>query len=141
LLNLWCQMTVGVDQSDQTWLTHVNGLLALLQKPHNDDLRSLLLYEAIQRLAHPAGLNGDEQDNDLTDTERTFLILEISKLRLKTHITDMEGLLISSDHPRQLDLQKIRGSVTRVYKDLALIPGQLNADNGEFCVLRNSAHN
>jgi hypothetical protein len=134
-------MTVGVDQSDQTWLTHVNGLLALLQKPHNDDLRSLLLYEAIQRLAHPAGLNGDEQDNDLTDTERTFLILEISKLRLKTHITDMEGLLISSDHPRQLDLQKIRGSVTRVYKDLALIPGQLNADNGEFCVLRNSAHN
>jgi hypothetical protein len=134
-------MTVSIDQRDRTWLMHVDGLLALLHEPHNNALRYLTLYRATQVLDNLTGLNSDEQDSGLTDSERTFLLLDLSKLRLKTQISDMEGLLASTDHPRQIDLQRIRGSVKRVYKDLATIPAQINAENSKFRVQRISAYN
>ena len=133
-------MTVNIDQSDRTWLMHVNGLLALLREPHHDALESSTLQRATQYVHNPTSLSGDEPGSDMSEKWRACLMLDISKLRLRTYVLEMEELLRSTGRPRQLDLQRIRCNVRRVYGDLSTCLTHIGENDGEIQRRMNWAH-
>ncbi|KAJ4356524.1 uncharacterized protein N0V89_004558 [Didymosphaeria variabile] len=125
------EMTVNIDQSDRTWLTHLEGFFALLQEPHNDAFKHLMFYKALQYLTKSNDHNKDGRESDIIETERTPFTIDLSKLRLRTYVFEMEELLHSAEHPRQIDIQRIRGNVKRVYRDLAVVSAHAEAGNAK----------
>lgn len=105
---------------------HVDGLVSLLLERQEVALRFSTLHRATQLLNDVTVSEDAGAESDLTGSERAVLILDLSKLRLKTYISDLESLFVSTDHPRQIDLQRIQSGLKQVSRDLDVASAALS---------------
>lgn len=133
-------MIVNTSLTDTTWQTHLNGMLALTQ--HNRNTRDNLTVE-MTNLSSARQIALLEETTDILgffssrpgidNIEKAWLILDITKVRLRTLIITMDRFRAIDDawHAttfKKLDVEKLRVSVKRIQRDLRLIPDLLQRE-------------
>lgn len=123
-------MTVNTDPSDKTWLTHLDGFLAILQQQQpSSDSPFMDLQRALHIVEHSTTTNVEYSLTSSTteDAPSAPILLNISTLHLRRLATTLQTLPRNTKSPRKLDLQKIQTELKRIYKDLGCIPTLFNA--------------
>lgn len=123
-------MVVNLDSSDRTWLQHADGLLALLSDP------SALMQSSTNNLVRAAvkwhggcRLHETSLEPELSPSDRASVLLNLTKLQLRSITTEMEELFQASDAPRrQLEVRRVRIAARDLYRNLRMIPLMTNFD-------------
>lgn len=121
-------MIVNTSTDDKTWQIHLNGLLAMLQQScKSRDGGSVATSNLIAARKFGMSDNGDLQEffrsrNPIEDIEKVWLILDISKMRLRKFIGTMDEFRASKGGSfKKLDVEKLRVSVKLIQRDLRII--------------------
>jgi hypothetical protein len=117
-------MTVSSDWDDTTWQTHLDGYLSLLRQTGQQPTgkaQDSMLAQALQCAGDDATVQHFHSYGTMADIDKTTLLLDISKLRLRTLARKLCTLLHGATPPRKLDVQKLQSYVKQIYADLLLI--------------------
>lgn len=120
-------MTVNLDPDDRTWTVHLDGFLAILcqQQVECSEAWISTLIHASQILKRGDGIHASLAGRAMDDLRTAFLLMDITKLRLRQLTSEMRKLLGGLERPRKLDVQKLRVSLKQVHGDILLIPSKL----------------
>jgi hypothetical protein len=125
-------MIVNTVPDDKTWQIHLDGLLAMLQQNHSttegEDKTTANLIAA--RKFTQSDKSGDLQEflqsrPPMDDIEKAWLLVDISKLRLRKIVATMDRLRmfngINITCFRKLDVEKLRVAVKQIQRELRLV--------------------
>lgn len=126
-------MIVNTSVTDRTWQTHLNGMLTMIQ--HNPNTGGNRVAEMTNLSAARQFALSDERSDiqeffnsrpAINNFEKAWLLLNITKMRLRTLITVMDRFRAIDDDRnstkfKKLDVEKLRVSVKRIQRDLHLI--------------------
>lgn len=120
-----------------TWQIHLNGMLAMMK--HNQNARGSRTAE-MTNLSAARQFAVVEKTSDIQEffssrpamdnIEKAWLLLDITKVRLKMLVTIMDRFRAVEDAQnttpfKKLEVEKLRVSVKRIQRDLHLIPNLL----------------
>ena len=123
-------MTLTSCSKVETWRIHIDALLRLLQYNYvsrhliSDD-GSTTLVQALQATV-PGDDDLDSNSAQILEPSPPRLLLDILILKLRKIAPQLDTIFQSSTPPRKLDVQKLRSSVNRVYRELTLLPAALS---------------
>jgi hypothetical protein len=128
------QMTVASDWDDTTWQTHLDGYLGILSSSRQrttGKARDSILTQALECAGDDATAQHYHSYGTMANIDKATLLLDVSKLRLRSLAQKLCMLLQRATPPRKLDVQKIQSSVKQIHADLLLItsvksPGKSN---------------
>jgi hypothetical protein len=116
-------MTVASNWDDTTWQTHLDGYLSILSQSRQQPTgkaQDSMLAQALECAGDDATVQQFHSSGTMADIDKVTLLLDISKLRLRTLARKLCMLLQGVTPPRKLDVQKLQSSVKQVYADLQL---------------------
>ncbi|RAO70193.1 uncharacterized protein BHQ10_006205 [Talaromyces amestolkiae] len=131
------EMIVNTSETDMTWQIHLNGMLAMMK--HNQNARGSRTAE-MTNLSAARQFAVVEKTSDIQEffssrpamdnIEKAWLLLDITKVRLKMLVTIMDRFRAVEDAQnttsfKKLEVEKLRVSVKRIQRDLHLIPNLL----------------
>lgn len=117
-------MTVASSWEDTVWQAHLGGYLTVLWQSGRQvagEVGPSILARALRFFDKQSGAWDVLDDASVNNTDEVALLVEISKLRLKTLAQELHGLSNGLRRPRKLDVQKLRFSVKQIYADLKLL--------------------
>lgn len=130
-------MVVNTSLTDKTWQFHLNGMLSMIQHNHNTEGKQTTVIDNLSA-ARKFVLSEETPDiqeffslrPQIGSIEKAWLLLDITKVRLRKLITTMDRFRAIDDTKnnttfKKLDVEKHRVSVKRIQRDLRLIPDLL----------------
>jgi hypothetical protein len=117
-------MTVASDWDDTTWQTHLDGYLSMLSQSGQHTTykpEDSILVQALSCVGEDGSVHFFQSDGTTNELEEAALLLEASKLRLRSLARELCMLLQCATPPRKLDVHKLQYSVRQVYADLCLM--------------------
>jgi hypothetical protein len=130
-------MTVASNWHDTTWQTHLDGYLSLLRQTGQQPTgkaQDSMLAQALECAGDDATVRPFHSYGIMADVDKATLLLDISKLRLRTLARKLCTLLHGATPPRKLDVQKLQSYVKQIYADLLLItPAESLGKNDLVC--------
>jgi hypothetical protein len=120
-------MAVDLESERSTWQIHLDGLLTMLQQPgiNISQGETFTLVTALRTLNSQDQMVKSMASREMDHFEKTQLILDVAKLRLRALTIEMDALFTKSRQPRKLDMQKFRHSIKQIHRDLAIVPSML----------------
>lgn len=118
------KMIVNLDDDDRTWITHVDGMLAILKQ---DNAQSS--HEQLGILAQALRLFSTDETVDCSGVPFQYsssdngkiLAAEATKLKFRGLALELEMLFYSGVSPRKLDIEKLSVELQRIRRDLQTI--------------------
>lgn len=115
-------MIVNLDPTDQTWQTHLSGLLSILQQIPDNAVK-LPLIKAVRVSDSVTNVHKALESSTVDGLQRACLLLDIVKLQLRKLAPEIDAITRSSPPTlRKLDMQKLQVSIKRIHKHLDLFP-------------------
>lgn len=114
-------MTVNLNRDDKTWITHLDGFLAILrtQGPSNNTTFSSLIHASqLVCQGHDAQMTPAD---DRATTRSIMLLMDVAKLRLRQLIIDLNRMTQSKISGRHIDKQRVLVGLKSVQRDALLI--------------------
>lgn len=117
-------MIVASDWDDDTWHIHLDGYLRLLQQSSGEVIYTAstrTLEQALKFVRVETNETSSFDDIARSDMHKALLLLNISKLRLRTLAREFRRLTEGATRPRKLDVQRIRSLAKQLFDDLGLM--------------------
>jgi hypothetical protein len=121
---MYWKMTVNLNSEDKTWITHLNGFLAIL-RTHNSVSNNACfssLKSALRIVCQGHDAQEDFAGGDKARETKSILVpMDVAKLRLRQLIVDLNRITQFGASFRAIDIRKVRVDVKAVYKDALLM--------------------